>query len=30
MKTFKHKGKHITVNTISELEEAKNQINKFV
>ena len=23
MKTFKHKGKHITVNTISELEEAK-------
>ena len=29
MKTFKHKGKHITVNTISELEEAKSQINKF-
>lgn len=30
MKTFKHKGKHITVNTISELEDAKNQIDKFV
>ncbi len=29
MKTFKHKGKHITVNTISELEEAKSQIKKF-
>ena len=29
MKTFKHKGKHITVNTISELEDAKNQIDKF-
>jgi glucose-1-phosphate cytidylyltransferase len=30
MKTFKHNGKHITVNTISELEDAKNQIDKFV
>lgn len=29
MKTFKHNGKHITVNTISELENAKLQINKF-
>ena len=29
MKTFKHTGKHITVNTISELEEAKLQIKKF-
>ena len=29
MKAFKHTGKHITVNTISELEDAKNQINKF-
>tara|TARA_A100001011_G_scaffold400652_1_gene517224 strand:- start:883 stop:1590 length:708 start_codon:yes stop_codon:yes gene_type:complete len=29
MKTFKHTGKHITVNTISELENAKLQINKF-
>ena len=30
MKAYKHKGKHITVNTISELEEAKNQISKFI
>ena len=30
MKAYKHKGKHITVNTVSELEEAKNQINKFI
>ena len=30
MKAFKHKGKHITVNTISELEDAKSQINKFI
>ena len=29
MKTFKHNGKHITVNTISELENVKLQINKF-
>lgn len=29
MKAFKHKGKHITVNTISELEDAKIQIDKF-
>ena len=30
MKNFKHTGKHITVNTISELEEAKIQIKKFL
>ena len=30
MKAFKHTGKHITVNTISELEEAKLQIKKFL
>ena len=30
MKAFKHTGKHITVNTISELEEAKIQIKKFL
>ena len=29
IKSFKHYGKHITINTISELEEAKTQINKF-
>ena len=29
MKTFKHKGEHITVNTISQLEDAKVQIKKF-
>ena len=29
MKTYKHKGKHITVNTLEELEEAKQQIKKF-
>lgn len=29
MKTFKHRGKHITVNTITELEKAREQINKF-
>jgi len=29
IKSFKHYGKHITINTISELEEAKNQIKKF-
>jgi len=30
MKAFKHTGKHVTVNTISELEEAKLQIKKFL
>ena len=30
MKTFKHKGKHITINTISELEKARQQIIKFI
>ena len=30
MKAFKHTGKHITINTISELEEAKLQIKKFL
>ena len=29
MKTYKHKGKHITVNTLEELEKAKQQIKKF-
>ena len=27
MKTYKHLGRHITVNTISELEEAKSKID---
>ena len=30
LKTFKHKGKHITINTISELEDAKTEITKFI
>ena len=30
MKSFKHKGKHITINTITELENAKLEINKFL
>ena len=30
LKTFKHKGKHITINTISELEDAKTEIIKFI
>ena len=29
MKTFKHRGKHITVNTLEELELAKKQIRNF-
>jgi NDP-sugar pyrophosphorylase family protein len=29
MKSFKHKGKHITINTITELENAKIEIDKF-
>jgi glucose-1-phosphate cytidylyltransferase len=29
MKTYRHLGKHITVNTISELEEARSKINNF-
>ena len=29
MKAYKHTGKHITINTVSELEIAKQQINKF-
>jgi glucose-1-phosphate cytidylyltransferase len=29
MKTYKHTGKHITINTVSELEIAKQQIKKF-
>ena len=29
MKTYKHRGKHITVNTLEELEKAKQQIKKF-
>jgi len=30
LKAFKHIGKHITVNTVYELEEAKTQIKKFI
>jgi len=30
MKSFKHRGKHITINTITELENAKLEINKFL
>ena len=30
MKSFKHPGKHITVNTITELENAKSEIKKFI
>tara|TARA_Y100000996_G_scaffold345801_1_gene283802 strand:- start:635 stop:1351 length:717 start_codon:yes stop_codon:yes gene_type:complete len=29
MRTYKHKGNHITVNTIEELEQAKRKIKKF-
>jgi glucose-1-phosphate cytidylyltransferase len=29
MKAYKHTGKHITINTVSELEIAKQQIKKF-
>ena len=29
MKTYKHKGDHITVNTLEELEKAKQQIKIF-
>ena len=29
MKTYKHKGKHITINTVTELEKAKQEIKKF-
>ena len=29
LKAFKHKGKHITVNTVYELEQAKTEITKF-
>ena len=29
MKSYKHFGKHITINTITELEDAKSQIIKF-
>ena len=29
MKTYKHRGNHVTVNTIEELEKAKQQIKKF-
>jgi glucose-1-phosphate cytidylyltransferase len=29
MKAYKHRGKHITINTISELEKAKEEIKKF-
>jgi len=30
MKSFKHFGRHITINTITELENAKSQIKKFI
>lgn len=30
MKSYKHRGKHITINTITELENAKLEINKFL
>ena len=30
MKSYKHLGRHITVNTVTELETAKIQIKKFV
>jgi glucose-1-phosphate cytidylyltransferase len=30
MMSFKHPGKHITINTITELENAKSQIKKFI
>ena len=29
MKAYKHIGKHITINTIAELEKAKKEIKKF-
>ena len=29
VKTFKHFGNHITVNTLNELDEAKKNIKKF-
>ena len=29
MKTYKHRGNHITVNTLAELEKAKKQIKQF-
>jgi hypothetical protein len=29
MKTFKHYGKHITINTLTELDKAKQLIKKF-
>ena len=30
MKTFKHSGNHVTVNTLAELEKAKKISNKFI
>ena len=30
LKAFKHKGKHVTVNTVYELEQAKTEIAKFI
>ena len=29
IKTFKHRGKHITINTLTELEKAKQEIKNF-
>ena len=29
MRSFKHLGNHITINTIQELENARSQIKKF-
>ena len=30
MKTFKHSGNHVTVNTLAELEKAKKISSKFI
>ena len=29
VKSYKHKGLHITINTVKELEDAKNLVDKF-
>ena len=29
VKSFKHKGLHITINTVKELDEARNLVGKF-
>ena len=30
MKVYKHRGKHITINTLAELEKAKKISTKFI